>query len=231
MPKAYSSRRKAPCNHAYAQTQTRPQATTQPDYNYSGEPNQPPPPTEPQQAATNKKKQRGWFGKLNKEPGVAEDQQRFLEQVQASTSSPQRNQNPSSSAVSSPAVDDDRTIAKILRKGNKKKMASSSAIVVAPSHQSSKLPKEVHPLKVDMKNERKAKMAGAATTGAIVGAVLTGPVWPVGAVAGAALGSGVAKVTARAGERRQQRKWEQQAFNAYVAKGEAGVQSESVAFA
>jgi len=89
-------------------------------------------------------------------------------------------------------------------------------------------PAEVHPEKHAMKQDRKAKMAGAATTGAIVGAVLTGPVWPVGAMAGAAIGSYAGKVTARAGERRQQRKWEQKTFNEYLAKGEAGVQREGV---
>jgi len=93
------------------------------------------------------------------------------------------------------------------------------------------MPAELHPEKEIMKQDRKAKIAGAATTGAIVGAILTGPVWPVGAMAGAAIGSYASKVTARAGERRQQRKWEQKTFNAYTAKGEAGVQSESVSFA
>lgn len=92
-------------------------------------------------------------------------------------------------------------------------------------------PDEVHPEKQAMKNDRKAKMAGAATTGAIIGGVLTGPAWPVGAMAGAAIATYAGKVTARAGERRQQRKWEQRNFNDYLAKGKAGVQSESVAFA
>jgi len=89
-------------------------------------------------------------------------------------------------------------------------------------------PAEVHPDKIAMKQDRKAKMAGGATTGAIVGAVLTGPAWPVGAMAGAAIGSYASKVTARAGERRQQRKWEQKAFNDYLATGKAGVQREGV---
>jgi len=94
-----------------------------------------------------------------------------------------------------------------------------------------KMPEGVHPRKIEMKNDRKAKIAGCATTGAIVGAVLTGPAWPVGAVAGAAIGSYAGKVTSRAGERRQQRKWEQKTFNEYISKGKAGVQSESVTFA
>jgi hypothetical protein len=93
------------------------------------------------------------------------------------------------------------------------------------------LPQGIHPKKREMKQDRKAKMAGCATTGAIVGAVLTGPVWPVGMAAGAAIGTYAGKVTARAGERRQQRKWEQKTFRDYHSKGEAGVQSESVAFA
>ena len=38
-----------------------------------------------------------------------------------------------------------------------------------------KMPQGVHPRKIEMKNDRKAKMAGCATTGAIVGAILTGP--------------------------------------------------------
>ena len=93
------------------------------------------------------------------------------------------------------------------------------------------IPVNLHPKKLEMKADRKAKMAGAATTGAIVGAVLTGPAWPVGAMAGAAIGSCAAKVTSRAGERRQQRKWEQKTFNDYIAKGQASVQSDSVSFA
>jgi len=84
---------------------------------------------------------------------------------------------------------------------------------------------------MEMKQDRKAKMAGCATTGAIVGAVLTGPAWPVGMAAGAAIGTYAGKVTARAGERRLQRKWEQKTFFEYHSKGKAGVQSESVAFA
>lgn len=93
-----------------------------------------------------------------------------------------------------------------------------------------KLPAEVHPQKQEMKHDRKAKMAGACTTGAIVGAVLAGPFFPVGAVAGAAIAGAATKVTARAGERKQQRIWENKAFNEYLAKGEAGVQREGVVF-
>jgi len=102
----------------------------------------------------------------------------------------------------------------------------------ADHHQNNfKQPTELHPEKQAMKQDRKAKMAGAATTGAIIGGVLTGPAWPVGAVAGAAIATYAGKVTARAGERRQQRRWEQKTFNDYLSKGKAGVQSESVAFA
>eukprot|EP00535_Pseudo-nitzschia_heimii_P004109 CAMPEP_0197184214 /NCGR_PEP_ID=MMETSP1423-20130617/9471_1 /TAXON_ID=476441 /ORGANISM="Pseudo-nitzschia heimii, Strain UNC1101" /LENGTH=381 /DNA_ID=CAMNT_0042634983 /DNA_START=48 /DNA_END=1193 /DNA_ORIENTATION=+ len=92
-------------------------------------------------------------------------------------------------------------------------------------------PAEVHPDRQLMKQDRKAKMAGAATTGAFLGAALSGPAWPVGMVAGAAIGSYTSKVTARAWERRKQREWEKDTFNAYIAKGEAGVQREGVAFA
>lgn len=113
--------------------------------------------------------------------------------------------------------------------------SNSNAIVIHNNNHNirnvPKMPEGVHPRKMEMKNDRKAKMAGCATTGAIVGAMLTGPVWPVGAIAGAAIGSYAGKVTSRAGERRQQRKWEQNYFNDYLSKGKAGVQSESVVFA
>jgi len=109
---------------------------------------------------------------------------------------------------------------------------SDNANGAPPSPSSTKLPAEVHPHKQVMKQDRKAKIAGAATTGAIVGGVLTGPVWPVGMVAGAAIGSYASKVTARAGERRQQRKWERDKFDEYAnSKGTDWAQSESVTFA
>jgi len=93
------------------------------------------------------------------------------------------------------------------------------------------LPAEVHPLRNQMKQERKTKTAIAATTGAVVGGILCGPAWPIGAAAGAALGGYAGKVTARAGERKLQRRWDKKAFNEYTAKGSADVHSEGVAFA
>lgn len=93
------------------------------------------------------------------------------------------------------------------------------------------LPAEVHPRKYQMKTERKLKTATSATAGAIIGGVLLGPAWPVGAVVGGAAGGYAGKVAARSGERKQQRKWDQQQFNMYTTQGHCDVQSTNVAFA
>jgi len=98
------------------------------------------------------------------------------------------------------------------------------------SNTSSRLPEEVHPCKYKMKETRKIKTAVGSTTGAVIGGIICGPAWPIGAVAGAAAGGYATKVAARSGERRQQRKWESKNFNEYTAKGVASVQSESVVF-
>jgi len=98
------------------------------------------------------------------------------------------------------------------------------------SNTSSRLPEEVHPGKYKMKETRKIKTAVGSTTGAVIGGIICGPAWPIGAVAGAAAGGYATKVAARSGERRQQRKWESKNFNEYTAKGVASVQSESVVF-
>ena len=79
--------------------------------------------------------------------------------------------------------------------------------------------------------ERKVKTAASATTGALVGGLLAGPAWPLGALAGAAVAGYAGKVTARAGERRLQRKWEKQKINEFGAQGKGGVQREGVVFA
>jgi hypothetical protein len=96
---------------------------------------------------------------------------------------------------------------------------------------STSLPVEVHPQKYQMKDARKVKTAASATTGAVVGGLLFGPAWPVGAVAGAAVGGYAGKVISRKGERKQQVKHDKTNFNKYTAQGIAAVQSENVAFA
>mgnify|MGYP005694734801 CR=1 FL=1 len=96
---------------------------------------------------------------------------------------------------------------------------------------SNSLPAEIHPRKNQMKEVRKVKTAASATTGAVVGGLMFGPFWPVGAVAGATVAGYGGKVIARHGERKQQIKWDKKNFNEYTAQGIAAVQSEDVAFA
>lgn len=99
------------------------------------------------------------------------------------------------------------------------------------SIQQSQLPQEVHPKKYKMKDARKVKTAASATTGAVVGGLMFGPAWPVGVVAGAAVGGYAGKVISRSGERKQQRKWDKKNFNEFTKQGKADVQSENVTFA
>jgi len=106
----------------------------------------------------------------------------------------------------------------------------NNSLTTYDSNTSSRLPEEVHPGKYKMKETRKIKTAVGSTTGAVIGGIICGPAWPIGAVAGAAAGGYATKVAARSGERRQQRKWESKNFNEYTAKGVASVQSESVVF-
>ena len=82
-----------------------------------------------------------------------------------------------------------------------------------------------------MKEERKLKTAASATAGAVVGGLILLPVFPLGMMAGAAVGGVAGKVLARSGERKKQTKWEQQQFNAYTAQGQCDVQSQNVSFA
>jgi hypothetical protein len=70
----------------------------------------------------------------------------------------------------------------------------------------------VHPDRMKMKKQRKQRTAAAATSGAIVGGVLFGPAWPLGVVVGGAAGAVAGKRIAKAGERRAQRKYEQESF-------------------
>ncbi|KAL3921032.1 MAG: hypothetical protein SGILL_002966 [Bacillariaceae sp.] len=84
----------------------------------------------------------------------------------------------------------------------------------------------VHPRRKEMKQARKIKQATAATGGAIVGGVLFGPAWPIGVVAGGAVGAVAGKQISKAGERRAQRKWEKQTFRQYAASESAVVKGE-----
>jgi hypothetical protein len=84
----------------------------------------------------------------------------------------------------------------------------------------------VHPRRKEMKQARKIKQATAATGGAIVGGVLFGPAWPIGVVAGGAVGAVAGKQISKAGERRAQRKWEKKSFQQYAASESAVVKGE-----
>lgn len=153
---------------------------------------------------------------------IVREQQRILDEIQKNN---QNNNNRNSNAISSSS--------------NSNYLTAQQQQLVAYSHNdysitSSRndgpLPAEVHPAKYQMKTERKVKTAAAATTGAIVGGLITGPAWPIGAAAGAAVGGYACKVTARAGERKQQRQWERRNVNSYASRGVAGVQGDDVVF-
>jgi len=100
-----------------------------------------------------------------------------------------------------------------------------------PEVSNTSLPAEVHPNKYTMKTERKVKTAASATTGAVIGGVITGPFWPIGAAAGAAVGGYAGKVISRSGERKQQCKWDEKNFNEYTEQGIYDIQSVSGTFA
>lgn len=70
----------------------------------------------------------------------------------------------------------------------------------------------VHPYKQQMKEGRKVTTAAAATGGALAGAILTGPAFPVGALIGGVAAGYSANKLHKQGERRAQRKWEQSNF-------------------
>jgi hypothetical protein len=70
----------------------------------------------------------------------------------------------------------------------------------------------IHPQKKGMKQVRKGKTAAGVAGGAVVGGVLFGPAFPVGMVLGGAVGGYATNKISKAGERRVQRKWEQQNF-------------------
>mmetsp|Transcript_37092 Transcript_37092/g.41442 ORF Transcript_37092/g.41442 Transcript_37092/m.41442 type:complete len:158 (+) Transcript_37092:291-764(+) len=72
-----------------------------------------------------------------------------------------------------------------------------------PEVSNTSLPAEVHPNKYTIKTERKVKNAASATTGAVIGGIITGPFWPIGATAGAAVGGYAGKIISRSGERKQ----------------------------
>merc|ERR1711937_879533 len=156
---------------------------------------------------------------------------------QAATESDTQQQNPSRkgaapSAPSQPGIDKEKMelIARIQREGAEAPLAAPSMVSASIPHGNDDS-NVVHPQKHEMKKDRKAKMAGGATTGAIIGGVVTGPLWFVGAPMGAAIGSYATKVSSRSGERKQQQKWEQNRRNMFVSSGRAGVQWEGVSWA
>jgi len=76
----------------------------------------------------------------------------------------------------------------------------------------------VHPHKAQMKGDRQVTTAAAATGGALIGAIVTGPAFPVGALIGGAVSGYTANKLHKKGERRAQRKWEQANFQLGVHK-------------
>lgn len=70
----------------------------------------------------------------------------------------------------------------------------------------------VHPSRPQWKQTRGTKTAAGATTGAIIGGVAFGPAFPIGMVLGGAAGGYAANKISKTGERRAQRKWEQNNF-------------------
>jgi len=70
----------------------------------------------------------------------------------------------------------------------------------------------VHPSKYQMKQNRPAKTVLGAASGAVIGGIAAGPVFPVGMVLGGAAGAVAARQASKAGERRAQRQWEQANF-------------------
>mmetsp|Transcript_20590 Transcript_20590/g.33130 ORF Transcript_20590/g.33130 Transcript_20590/m.33130 type:complete len:260 (+) Transcript_20590:46-825(+) len=68
---------------------------------------------------------------------------------------------------------------------------------------------DVHPKKKKMKKQRKQRTAAAAVGGSIVGGVVLGP---AGIFLGAAVGGVAAKQICKVGERRAQRRYEQESF-------------------
>ena len=70
----------------------------------------------------------------------------------------------------------------------------------------------VHPNKKAMKEVRKGKTAVGVVGGATIGGIAFGPAFPVGMVVGGAVGGYATNKLSKFGERRAQRKWEQQSF-------------------
>jgi len=70
----------------------------------------------------------------------------------------------------------------------------------------------VHPLKNHMKQARPYKTAAGAAGGAVLGGVVMAPVFPVGMMLGGVAGGMATNKACKAGEKRAQRKWEQNSF-------------------
>lgn len=89
---------------------------------------------------------------------------------------------------------------------------NATANLVVPHSRNPTGSDSVHPHKKQMKQGRKVTTAAAATSGALVGAIVTGPAFPVGAIVGGAMSGYAANKLHKQGERRAQRKWEQSNF-------------------
>lgn len=70
----------------------------------------------------------------------------------------------------------------------------------------------IHPQRMVMKQQRKAKTAAGVVGGAVVGGLAFGPAFPVGMVLGGTVGGYATNKISKSGERRAQRKWEQHTF-------------------
>ena len=70
----------------------------------------------------------------------------------------------------------------------------------------------VHPHRLAWKADRGAKTTAGAVTGAIVGGICAGPLFPVGMYLGAAAGGYAVNKVSKHGERKAQRKWEKTTF-------------------
>jgi len=70
----------------------------------------------------------------------------------------------------------------------------------------------IHPNRMDMKEQRKTKTAAGVVGGAVVGGLVFGPAFPVGMVLGGTVGGYASNKISKTGERRAQRKWEQNIF-------------------
>eukprot|EP00529_Nitzschia_sp_RCC80_P031803 CAMPEP_0113462120 /NCGR_PEP_ID=MMETSP0014_2-20120614/11912_1 /TAXON_ID=2857 /ORGANISM="Nitzschia sp." /LENGTH=362 /DNA_ID=CAMNT_0000353941 /DNA_START=234 /DNA_END=1322 /DNA_ORIENTATION=+ /assembly_acc=CAM_ASM_000159 len=140
-------------------------------------------------------------------PEILAEQRRLYDEIQSS----RRRSSSSQGGGDQMTVRDDNT-----------QLTTSPTNLVVPRSSNPTGSDAVVPTKYQMKSTRKVKMGAGAVGGAVVGGVLFGPAWPIGAVAGGAAGAYGTKQIAKVSERRAQRKYEkrsvqQQASNSLIA--------------